>query len=116
VHRLDAIRGAEQRAARGGRSAAETRHPGWSHGTDPDHRVRRRDVRNRTVQGNAPNDLATPLGTIVASDHPLDLFFTDYFRVASGKIVECEAVWDRLSIVAQLGASIGPMEATSQPS
>jgi ketosteroid isomerase-like protein len=58
-------------------------------------------------KGTHRNDLATPLGTIVASDHPLDLFFTDYFRVASGKIVECEAVWDRLSIVAQLGASIG---------
>ena len=79
----------------------------YQHGTAPDHRVRRRDVRNRTVQGTHRNDLATPLGTIVASDHPLDLFFTDYFRVASGKIVECEAVWDRLSIVAQLGASIG---------
>jgi ketosteroid isomerase-like protein len=58
-------------------------------------------------KGTHRNDLSTPLGTIVASNHPLDLFFTDYFRVASGKIVECEAVWDRLSIVAQLGASIG---------
>ena len=58
-------------------------------------------------KGTHRNDLSTPFGTIVASNNALDLFFTDYFRVASGKIVECEAVWDRLSIVAQLGGSIG---------
>jgi hypothetical protein len=57
--------------------------------------------------GTHRNDLSTPFGTIVASNNALDLFFTDYFRVASGKIVECEAVWDRLSTVAQLGGSIG---------
>ena len=58
---------------------------------------------NGRFKGTHRNDLSTPFGTIVASNNALDLFFTDYFRVASGKIVECEAVWDRLSIVAQLG-------------
>jgi hypothetical protein len=58
-------------------------------------------------KGTHRNDLSTPLGTIIASNNALDLFFTDYFRVSSGKIVDCEAVWDRLSIVAQLGGSIG---------
>jgi ketosteroid isomerase-like protein len=58
-------------------------------------------------RGTHRNGLSTPFGTIAASNKALDLFFTDYFRVADGKIVECEAVWDRLSIVAQLGGSIG---------
>ena len=62
---------------------------------------------NGRFKGTHRNDLSTPFGTIVASNNALDLFFTDYFRVASGKIVECEAVWDRLSLVAQLGGSIG---------
>jgi len=58
-------------------------------------------------KGTHRNDLSTPLGTIVASDNKLDMFFTDYFRVANGKIVECEAVWDRLAMVDQLGGSAG---------
>ena len=58
-------------------------------------------------KGTHKNDLSTPLGTIVASGNTLDLFFADYPRVVNGKIVECEAVWDRLGLVAQLGASFG---------
>jgi predicted ester cyclase len=54
-------------------------------------------------KGTHENDLATPLGTIPASGKPLDLLFVDYFRVANGKIVECEAVRDRLGMIAQLG-------------
>lgn len=58
-------------------------------------------------RGTHKNDLTTPLGTIIASGNTLDLFFVDYMRVVNGKIVECEAVWDRLGMVAQLGASVG---------
>jgi predicted ester cyclase len=54
-------------------------------------------------KGTHENDLATPLGTIPASGNTLDLLFVDYFRVANGKIVECEAVRDRLDMIAQLG-------------
>ena len=57
-------------------------------------------------KGTHKNDLVTRLGTIVASENNLDLFFADYLRVVNGKIVECEAVWDRLALVAQLGASV----------
>jgi ketosteroid isomerase-like protein len=54
-------------------------------------------------KGTHKNDLATPLGTIVAAGKDLDLLFVDYFRVADGKIVECEVVRDRLGMIAQLG-------------
>jgi predicted ester cyclase len=54
-------------------------------------------------KGTHQNDLATPLGTIPASGRTLDLLFVDYFRVVDGKIVECEAVRDRLDMIIQLG-------------
>lgn len=54
-------------------------------------------------KGTHENDLATPLGTLPASGKTLDLLFVDYFRVVNGKIVECEAVRDRLDMIAQLG-------------
>lgn len=54
-------------------------------------------------RGTHENDLATPLGTIAASGKTLDLLFVDYFRVENGRIVECEAVRDRLGMIAQLG-------------
>jgi ketosteroid isomerase-like protein len=54
-------------------------------------------------KGTHQNDLATPLGTIVGSGRKLDLLFVDYFRVRGGKIVECEAVRDRLGMILQLG-------------
>ena len=54
-------------------------------------------------RGTHEHDLATPLGTIPASGKTLDLLFVDYYRVANGKIVECEAVRDRLGMIAQLG-------------
>jgi len=53
-------------------------------------------------KGTHRNDLSTPFGTIVASNNALDLFFTGW----RAEIVEREAVWDRLSLVAQLGGSI----------
>jgi predicted ester cyclase len=54
-------------------------------------------------KGTHENDLATPLGPVRPSGHTLDLLFVDYFRVVNGKIVECEAVRDRLGMIAQLG-------------
>ena len=48
------------------------------------------------------HDLATPLGRIAASGKSLDLLFVDYFRVRHGKIIECEAVRDRLDMILQL--------------
>lgn len=54
-------------------------------------------------KGTHENNLATPLGTIPASGKALDLLFVDYFRVANGKIIECEAVRDRLDMIVQLG-------------
>ncbi len=54
-------------------------------------------------KGTHENDLATPVGTIRRSGNTLDLLFVDYFRVANGKIVECEAVRDRLDMIIQLG-------------
>ena len=54
-------------------------------------------------RGTHRNDLVTPLGTIRGSGRTLDLLFVDYFRVCDGKIVECEAVRDRLDMILQLG-------------
>jgi ketosteroid isomerase-like protein len=56
-------------------------------------------------KGTHQHDLATPLGTIVGSGRQLDLLFVDYFRVVDGKIVECEAVRDRLDMILQLGGA-----------
>ena len=54
-------------------------------------------------KGTHLNDLATPLGTMTGSGKQLDLLFVDYFRVLDGKIIECEAVRDRLGMILQLG-------------
>ena len=54
-------------------------------------------------KGTHRNDLATPLGTLPGTGKALDLLFVDYFRVVDGKIVECEAVRDRLEMILQLG-------------
>jgi len=55
-------------------------------------------------KGTHSGDLYTPLGPVAASGNGLDLLFVDYFRVADGKIVECEVVRDRLGMIIQLGA------------
>ena len=55
-------------------------------------------------KGTHTGDLYTPLGPVPASGKGLDLLFVDYFRVANEKIVECEAVRDRLGMIIQLGA------------
>jgi len=59
-------------------------------------------------KGTHIGDLATPIGTLPASGKTLDLIFVDYFRVVDGKIVECEAVRDRLAMVLQLGGLSKP--------
>ena len=56
-------------------------------------------------KGTHRHDLATPVGTIAGSGKTLDLLFVDYFRVRDGKIIECEAVRDRLDMILQLGGS-----------
>ena len=59
-------------------------------------------------RGTHKNDLSPHLSARSSPrGNTLDLFFADYMRVVNGKIVECEAVWDRLGMVAQLGASVG---------
>jgi predicted ester cyclase len=55
-------------------------------------------------KGTHTGDLSTPLGPVAASGKALDLLFVDYFRVANGKIVECEVVRDPLGMMIQLGA------------
>ena len=54
-------------------------------------------------KGTHHHELATPLGMIAPSGKTLDLMFVDYFRVRDGKIIECEAVRDRLDMILQLG-------------
>lgn len=44
-------------------------------------------------------------GTIPASGGKLDLPNADHFRVEDGLIVEDDVVWDRVTIMAQLGAA-----------
>lgn len=56
-------------------------------------------------KGTHQHDLRTPVGTIAGSGKTLDLLFVDYFRVQDGKIIECEAVRDRLDMILQLGGS-----------
>jgi len=58
-------------------------------------------------KGTHLNDLHTAVGVVPASGRSLDMYFTDYIRVAAGRIVECEAAWDRLGMIAQLGADVG---------
>jgi len=53
-------------------------------------------------KGTHLNDLATPMGTLAGSGKKLDLLFVDYFRVLDRRIVECEAVRDRLGMILQL--------------
>jgi hypothetical protein len=55
-------------------------------------------------KGTHTGDLSTSLGPVAASGKALDLLFVDYFRVANGKIVECEVVRDPLGMMIQLGA------------
>jgi ketosteroid isomerase-like protein len=56
-------------------------------------------------RGTHRADLVTPQGTLPASGRALDLPYADYFRVASGKIVEHHVFWDQAAMLGQLGAS-----------
>ena len=55
-------------------------------------------------RGTQTGDLQSPGGTIPASRRDLNLRFMDYFRVADGKIVAHETVFDQMELLAQLGA------------
>jgi hypothetical protein len=55
-------------------------------------------------RGTQTGDLQSPGGTIPASGRDLNLRFTDYFRIADGKIVAHETVFDQMELLAQLGA------------
>ena len=55
-------------------------------------------------KGTHTGDLVSPAGTIPASGQPIDFAYVDYFRVADGKIVAEEVVWDQLTFLAQVGA------------
>ena len=55
-------------------------------------------------KGTHTGDLVSPAGTIPASGKPIDFAYVDYFRVADGKIVAEEVVWDQLTFLAQVGA------------
>lgn len=55
-------------------------------------------------KGTHTGDLIGPSGTVPASGKPLDLAFSDYFRVANGKIVTHEVIFDQMSLLGQVGA------------
>lgn len=61
-----------------------------------------------TFAGTHTGDMVTPQATIPASGNELALPFADYFRVADGKIVEHNVVFDQLTFATQLGAGPGP--------
>ena len=58
-------------------------------------------------KGTHTGPLVSPQGTIPPSGQPLDLPYADYFRVAGGRIVEHEVIWDQLGFLGQLGALPG---------
>lgn len=60
-----------------------------------------------TFAGTHSGDMVTPQGTMPASGNQLALPFADYFRVAGGKIVEHNVVFDQLTFATQLGAGPG---------
>jgi len=55
-------------------------------------------------KGTHSGDLVSPAGTIPASGNPLNMYFADYFRVSDGKIVAHEALFDQMTLLAQIGA------------
>ena len=58
-------------------------------------------------KGTHSGDLVSSQGTVPASGNALDMPFVDYWKVADGKVVEHEATWDQLGMMAQLGAMPG---------
>lgn len=55
-------------------------------------------------KGTHTGELVGPGGAIPASGNALNLPFADYFRVADGKIVAQENIFDQMSLMAQIGA------------
>ena len=58
-------------------------------------------------RGTHMGDLAGPAGVLPASGKPLDLRFIDYFRLADGKIVDHQTVFDQVELLTQVGALPG---------
>ena len=55
-------------------------------------------------QGTHTGDLQGAGGTIPASGNPLNLRFIDYFKVADGRIVDQQTIFDQMELLGQLGA------------
>lgn len=55
-------------------------------------------------KGTHTGDLVSPQGTIPASANAIDVPFAEYWKVADGKIVGHEVIWDQMGMLAQLGA------------
>jgi steroid delta-isomerase-like uncharacterized protein len=55
-------------------------------------------------KGTHTGDLVGAGGTIPASGNAMSLPFADYFRVADGKIVAQENLFDQMTLMAQIGA------------
>ena len=55
-------------------------------------------------KGTHKGDLVSPQGTVPASGNAIDVPFTDYWKVAGGKVVEHEALWDQMTMMGQMGA------------
>ena len=55
-------------------------------------------------KGTHTGDLVGAGGAIPASGNAMSLPFADYFRVADGKIVAQESIFDQMTLMAQIGA------------
>ncbi len=54
------------------------------------------------LRGTHTSDLVSPGGTLPATGNILDLPFADYFRVADGRILAREIIWDQVAMLGQL--------------
>lgn len=59
-------------------------------------------------RGTHSADVVSPDGTIPASGNAIDLRFSDFFKVAGGRIVEHRIYWDQMDMMQQLGAMPPP--------
>jgi len=61
-----------------------------------------------TVRGTHRGDLLSPIGPLSPTGRSVSYTGMEWFRVASGKIVEVRTYWDYLSLLRQLGALPAP--------
>lgn len=57
--------------------------------------------------GTHTGDLASPQGTIPATNKSIDLPYAEYFRVEGGKITAQRTYWDQATMMGQLGLMPG---------